>query len=179
MAVAMLAVASATRAAERLIAPHHVAASISADWTGDGIPDRAVLIETSEGGDLLIYRGQEAPAGFVQEAARRGIAWRGGLAGTQPTLTLSPSGALQVISQNETVGRHRWRETVTILWRDQRFVVGGYTLTTRDTLKAGSEVTCDINLLTGKRIVNGRVSRAKPQIHTVETWPASGHCPGR
>lgn len=166
------------------IAPFQVNSVETADWTGDGYPDRAVLIETEDGADLLIYIGEarsdDGESAPYRLAARRdGIAWRGRAWGTFPELALSSSGALQVISRNEAIGRHRWQETVTILWRDGRFIVGGYTFEARDTLDPGAGSSCDINLITGGAILDGVRAKLSPAAEPVESWASPGGCPER
>jgi hypothetical protein len=51
---------------------------------------------------------------------------------------------------NESIGRDRWRQTLTVAWRDDTFVLAGFTYSWYDTLDPEKSGTCDVNLLTGK-----------------------------
>ena len=125
-----------------------------ADFTGDGVADRAVLVETTEGGeaDLLIYAG--LPGGGEALALRApALVWVGGI-GQQPSLDRTAGGSLQVISMNESIGRNRWRQTLTIAWRGGAFVLAGFTYSWYDTLDLDASGTCDVNLLTGRGVLS-------------------------
>ncbi len=125
-------------------------ASLSADLNGDGLSDRAQLVETPEGGDadLVIYTAR--PDGGEDLAVRaEKLVWVGGI-GQKPGLRVTKGGSLQVSSMNESIGRDRWYQTLTIAWRDGRFVLAGFTYSWYDTLDLGNAGTCDVNLLTGR-----------------------------
>ena len=122
---------------------------LSADFTGDGIADHALLVAESRGGDAtlrLTYNGGEVL--IIPE-----LTWVGGI-GQEPELAVTAHGSLQVISMNEAIGRNRWRETLTIAWRGGQFIVAGYTYDWYDTLNLMDQGTCDMNLLSGKAFID-------------------------
>ena len=94
------------------------------------------------------------------------------MAGTYPDLVVTAQGSLQALSRNESVGRHRWRETVTIAWRGGRFVVAGFTHQSRDTLEPGLSRHCDANLLTGRGVLDGEPFETRRGGIPVEAWEA-------
>jgi len=124
--------------------------SVEGDLTGDGIIDRAELRETAEGGeaDLLIWQGQ-ANGDLKLRSQANAVVWVGGI-GQQPELMISPYGSLLVVSMNESIGRDRWHETLTVAWRKGAFLLAGYTMEWYDTLNLANAGICDVNLLTGK-----------------------------
>lgn len=157
------------------IAPHQVLAVQHGEWNGDGATDRALLVEGEEDVDLLIYlSGDDALELAIH---RPGLVWQGQLAGTLPMLELSDSGALRVISQNSSIGRNRWREVLTILYREGVFIVGGYTYEAVDTLEPDSASHCDINLFNGRGIVDGKPVRVAARTRRVSQWSSEGICP--
>lgn len=140
---------SAAMAEPLVISPHRVIDVVTADWNGDGDFDRAVLIEGDEDADLRIYLSNGGEEGMALSVSRPGIAWRGAMWGTVPSLGLNAAGSLQVYSGNQSVGRNRWQETLTIAYRKGRFVVAGFTFESHDTLEPGLNKHCDVNYLAG------------------------------
>lgn len=59
------------------------------------------------------------------------------------------AGSLIVRSYNEAMGRGRWQEDITIVFRNGALRVGGYTFTSRDTIDLDEFFKCDINALNG------------------------------
>ena len=160
-------------AGERMIAAQDVLAAITADWTGDGGMDRAVLVDNRDGmADLLIYSEQDGT--MTLAAVSEALAWIGSAWGTLPEIALSPNGALQVVSMNEAIGRHRWRETLTVVYREGRFIVGGYTYRAYDTLDLDYEYGCDINLITGMGVFNNAAFRSPIDALPVGKWGGDG-----
>lgn len=126
-------------------------AQIDGDFTGDGRADRAVLTQTTIGGqaDLLLYIRQPDDSLILQTTATK-LAWVGGMAGQKPQLEISQQGSLLVHMMNASIGRDRWHETLIIAWRGNRFMLAGYSNRWFDTVDNESNRTCDVNLLTGK-----------------------------
>ncbi len=125
-------------------------ANLSGDLNGDGLADRARLVESPEGGDadLLILAGRPDGGEDLALRAER-LVWVGGV-GQQPGLRITEGGSLQVTSMNEGIGRDRWYQTLTIAWRDGVFVLAGFTYSWYDTLDPANAGSCDVNLLTGR-----------------------------
>ena len=165
-----ISLGGAAQASDDLISPAAVLAAVSHDWNNDGLQDRAVLVEGTEDADL--YLSLSIPGTFERRVAAigRNIAWRGEMAGTRPNLALSDSGSLLVQSMNESIGRTRWVETLTITFRDGSFVVAGYTRVERDTVIPENRFDCDVNLLTGKGIFNDAPFGTSQPLLPVERW---------
>ncbi len=153
VAIALTLTAGATHAAPvknpYAQPPSNVLSAVSGDWNKDGIPDRAVLVADPDNtaADLLVYAGTNK--GLVLLTSAHDVAYAGMMAGTQPSLQVAKSGALQVYSENEGVGTGHFDRTLTLAWRDNRLVVSGVTLHENDTTNPDGGGSCDINLLTG------------------------------
>lgn len=153
------------------VSPDLVLSSITADWNEDGFQDRAVLIDDEEGStELALYlsnggTGQRDLVAFLPKFAWKGLAW-----GTQPSLVLAGNGSLQVNSENSAIGRDRWSQTVTLSYRDGEWLVTGYTLTTYDTLDPDNATSCDVNILTGKAVKNGKNLKTAARRVSVFDW---------
>lgn len=150
--LALAPAAAFAQTAPQSVAPEKVLSSVTGDWNDDGSFDRAVLIDNGdEGAGIAVY--MSGSDGNMQPAAwGSDIAWSGAIWGTLPSLKLSPSGGLQVYSENSGVGRDRWNETLSLAFRGGQVVVAGVTMHTYDTLDPKNTHSCDINLLTGKGI---------------------------
>lgn len=122
-----------------------------ADMNGDDFPDRAELVQDFEENtfSLNIFLGK---LGGGEDLVVNAIAlgWIGGAAGQQPIFNMTSHGSLQVTSMNESIGRSRWHETLTIAYRDNIFKIAGYTYDWYDTLDVSINGSCDINLLNGR-----------------------------
>jgi len=172
----MLGLVAAARAAPAASAapPDSVISVVSADWNEDGAFDRAILSEGQQGdADLYIY--MSVPA---QDDRRRrelalvkaNAAWAGEMAGTQPSLDVNARGALLLKSGNLSVGRGRWEQVVTIVYRNRQFVVAGFTLTASDTAEPNARRHCDLNFLTGQGTRNGAKVNVGAQTVLLSTW---------
>lgn len=178
-----LAIVAAAGLAEAGPTADDIRAEVRHDWNGDGLSDRAVLAPGEIDLDLWIFWG--APGGGESLAVRaRDVVWGGAMMGTEPSLEVTGRGSLQVLSQNDSIGRNRWYETLTVAYRDGRFLVAGFTHEARNTLDLDYGLACDINLLTGRGVVNEREVRSPVRASPVETWsleerPAfESLCPG-
>ncbi len=140
--------------------------AITADLTGDGIAERAELVEIAGGGDadLLIYIGQPG-GGQVLAVTAPALVWVGGI-GQQPGLAVTERGSLQVLSMNESIGRDRWQQTLTLAWRNGAFMLAGFTYSWYDTLDLANSGTCDVNLLNGK----GNLEKGREENRTRTTF---------
>jgi hypothetical protein len=150
--IALFLISTPAHAGQLLVAPETVIGSITADWNDDGGPDRAILIEDPSKDDatLLIYLSQPGDTPMQKVVHNAAIAFAGGMWGQKPALSLSQAGSLIVTSMNESMGRTRWEAKLTIAYRDQHFVVSGYTYSRRDTIDLDNYSSCDVNFLTGK-----------------------------
>lgn len=141
--------------------------------SGEG-HDVAVLVDNlDDGADLYLYVGldrSKIEAGVKPTLVKKNAAWSGSLAGTRPSLAESAKGSLLLKSGNEAIGRDRWSQTLTIVYRNGAFVVAGLTREERDTLEPKSGGNCDLNLLTGKGSRNGKKVEFKPETITLADW---------
>lgn len=113
------------------------------DLDGDGRAERFALVAMEDGAaDLAIEAGSA-------RITVRDMVWAGGI-GQRPELALAPNGSVRLSSMNEAIGRNRWRQTLTIAYRDGAYRVAGYTYDWYDTLNLEDRGSCDLNLLTGR-----------------------------
>jgi hypothetical protein len=156
------------------IVPDSIISVASSDWNGDGAADRAILAEGAPGeADLYIYLSTPAQANNPPRElalAKQHVAWRGEMAGTEPSLELSSRGSLLLKSGNQSIGRDRWEQTLTVAYRNDQFVIAGLTLEVRDTLDHSVGGNCDLNLLTGQGTRNGRRVDIGAQTILLSTW---------
>ncbi len=141
-----------------------VISSVTLSFSDDGSADRAVLVANSDAGaDLYIYRGVDNDGDKPLQPAlvKKDIAWNGAVWGQRPSLDANSKGSLVVKSENDAIGRDRWSQTMTIVYRNNEFLVAGLSYEVRDTLDPKAGGNCDINFLTGKGTRNGKAIEAK------------------
>ncbi|MEZ5536090.1 MAG: hypothetical protein R3F02_10745 [Thiolinea sp.] len=148
-------------ATETLIQPQQVISSVTTDWNDDGAFDRAVLVDagSEDGADLYIYlsdRAAENGDSMKLNVFMPGFAWKGNLWGMQPSLALNDANSLIVRTENTGIGREAWNQKLTVAWRDGQFIVAGYTYDSYDRIDPDNVLNCDLNLLTGRGIRNGK-----------------------
>ncbi len=157
-----------------------VIAVVTGDWSRDGERDAAMIVEPGDGEDdnsLKLYLA-EGPGGRLRlKTHADNFVWGSSImAGQTPGLRALPNGSLAVTSQNESIGRNRWWKTLTIAWREGRFIVAGFTYHDVDTLgepDANGEIvpnTCDLNLVAGKADINGKQRSFQPLVKSVDEW---------
>lgn len=125
---------------------------VAADLDGDGAPETYRL---EPGGDGFVDLAVEA-AGWTRRV--EDAAWTGG-PGQQPELSVNDAGSVVLTSMNEAVGRNRWRMDVTIAHRQGDWRVAGFTYGWHDTLDLSAWGQCDINLLSGRGVLETESSR--------------------
>lgn len=162
----------ADEAEEHRINPGNVLGVVVGDWNKDGGMDRAILVAPeNEDHDVGLYLYLQDDANGSQLAIfKPNLVWSGALWGSTPSLGITPSGSLQVLSQNQAIGRHRWMQKLTIAFRNNHFVVAGYTYDSYDTLDLNSGLSCDVNLLTGKGIKNKKAFRTPKLTIKLADW---------
>jgi|GEM_PF-989863 len=141
-------------AQEAMVPAAAIAGAETVQVDGDIYRYRAVLAEADEGADLYIYT--DAGEGWKQAVLAKNIVWRGGMYGQEPSMEAQEHGSLKIISENSAVGRDRWEQVLTIAYRGGEFLVAGYTYSYYDTLDPDANGLCDVNLLTGKGVLNGK-----------------------
>jgi len=133
--------------------------TVASDLDGDGVAEQFRLTDYQDDGivDLEITSTHG-------KIIARDIAWRGGI-GQQPTIQLAPNGSVQVLSMNDSIGRNRWTQTLTIAYRRDAYRVAGFTYDWYDTLDLEDYGICDLNLLTG----TGNLTKADKPMQLVRT----------
>lgn len=152
-------------------------ASLSGDFTGDGIADRAALSEPDDLGmaGLEIYIGQPG-GGEVLAVRAPALIWVGGI-GQQPELAITDTNALKVVSMNEAIGRNRWRQTLTIAYQNDRFMLVGFDYNWFDTLDLANRGNCLIDLPAGRGLLTQGPAGTEatfqfpPAALPIENWP--------
>ena len=143
---------------ESVIRPEKILGVVTADWNDDGHFDRAVLVESateSDQADVLIYLSESFEK-MRLAVNKKNIAWRGALWGTLPAIETTGQQSLVIASANDSIGRNRWNQKITLVYRNNAFLVAGYTHSERDTLDPAFESDCDVNFLTGKGLKKGK-----------------------
>lgn len=160
LVISLIATSSQASDCSMCINPGNIISVVTEDFNKDGGIDKAILsrmqdddIET----ELFIYmQDLEADDGNKPTIHKKKIAWTGSLYGTQPSLSVNQKGSLIIISANQAVGRDRWQQKLTVVYRNEEWRVGGYTYESYDTLDVDKEFSCDANLLTGRAVVNAK-----------------------
>jgi len=162
----------ADEAEQHRINPGKVLGVVVGDWNKDGGMDRAILVAPdNEDHDVGLYIYLQDDANNSQlEIFKPNLVWTGIMWGNTPSLGVTSTGSLQVLSQNQAIGRNRWSQKLTIAFRNNHFVVAGYTYESYDTLDVNSEMTCDVNLLTGKGFVNKKAFRTQQVNIKLADW---------
>ncbi|WP_067337171.1 hypothetical protein [Stappia indica] len=159
------------------------------DWNKDGREDLALLATTS-GDDmqvgLYVYLREEETNGSLLSLALAvpDKIWggRGGETaafGQEPSIRALSNGSIAITTQNFGIGRNRWEHTISLAHRDGRFVVAGLTFNSYDTLQEEEPLNCDLNLLTGRGVVNERkISFAAIALQLQDWDTQDGEDPG-
>jgi hypothetical protein len=119
---------AASYAEDETVRPERILSVVIADWNADGGFDKAILLESateSDQADLLLYLSQSTDT-LPLALSKKNLVWRGALWGTQPELQLAANQALAITSANDAIGRNRWHQKLTVIYRNKLFVVAGY-----------------------------------------------------
>lgn len=175
--LAPLILTQATFAAAQDFPADRIVGGVSGDWNRDGKSDLALLVSPGEGetyAGLYLYLGDSARDLLRPAAAVKDFVWGDvdldGLYGQDPTLEALSNGSLAIHTLNESIGRERWRSTLTVAWRDGRFVIAGFTLDWRDTLDPDSLSHCDYNVLTGKYVLDEKARATEARTIALNDW---------
>jgi hypothetical protein len=154
------------------VRPESVLSVVTADLDGDGSLDRAVLIASeTEGADLLIYLSED-PNKMRLAVSKKNIAWVLRLAGTLPMLAITERGSLVITSGTEgpQSPEMQWNTSLTVVYRNNAFVVAGYTSTKLYRSFPSENGSCDVNLLTGKGVVNKKPFETPAKAVALTDW---------
>jgi hypothetical protein len=130
--------------------------SICADLVEDDNGCQQVMLlasaSTPDRADLIILGDWRTDPPSEPMLVARSAVFNGHMWGMAPSLAVTEAGSLQLTSEQTGIGRFPWYQTLTIAYRDGRFVLAGFTYSTYDRA-AGGGMTCDVNLLTGEYAV--------------------------
>ena len=154
----LVALAAATAAPA--LAENAPAFELKLDIDQDGKTDRAVIMqEPGEAADLYIYLGEDKA-----DASRQADFVKKGLTEDQVIdLQSKGKGSLSVTSCSGCGASKSTEETLTIVYRQGKFLVGGYSRNWdwNEQTSSGVHTTvgdCDINYLTGKGTASARAA---------------------
>lgn len=167
--------------------PANILQAVVGDWNKDGAQDLVLLTRGSDAMDLLFFL-QDKDGGYLKPAgAAIGKVWGtmgpDTMVGQEPEVKALPNGSIQVVTRNDSIGRDRWQQTLTLAYRNTDFVVAGFTYSYYDTLDPNANGDCDLNVLTGKGVANkpdgkgGHIKlqiSAGPEFAPFKDWPDDG-----
>lgn len=169
-----IAQATTAYASETSIKPSQAISAVTTDWNEDGGFDRAVLVDGSgDDADLYIYLSGTSDSDDEDMGLhlfKPGFAWMGAMWGQQPRLSLNDRGSLMIHTENTGIGRSAWNQKLTVAWRNNQFVVAGYTYDSYDRLDPDNVVNCDLNLLTGKGVRNDKPITSPVKRVPLKEW---------
>lgn len=153
-----------------------IVAGASGDWNKDGATDLALLVAPGSDDEVVgIYLYvTESDRGLLRlVTAAPDKVWGNtrldGLYGRDPAITALANGSIAVMSQNSTIGRDRWEKTLTLAYREGRFIVAGYTYSYYDTIDNDSG-SCDYNVVTGKLTRDETARSVAPRTVSIADW---------
>lgn len=140
------------------IAKQRVISVLNVDLNDDGWADRVILYEQEDEDaavDFFIRETENYTLAYAATLAEP--IWSGLMSGTIPSLGVNDAGSLLIKSENIAIGRSRWEQILTIAYRQNALRVVGFTYKWYDTLNLEDNRQCDINLLSGKAVleING------------------------
>ncbi|PZR43857.1 MAG: hypothetical protein DI537_61780, partial [Stutzerimonas stutzeri] len=145
------------------------------DWNKDGVAD-LVLVATpgdnsGEDNGLYVYIAKPEENRLTLALTLPNTIW-GNLAmyGQEPELAALANGSFTLTTKNDSVGRDRWRQSLTIAYRNFDFIVAGYTFSSYDTLNPDAGSECDLNVLTGKGKARGQPIAGRAQFVLLKDW---------
>lgn len=151
-----------------------VLSAVTLDFSNSGRQDRAVLAQNDDSAaDLYLYLLKDDPKGdsaLALAETKKSVVFSGGAWGQIPSLETNGKGSLLIKSENDAIGRDRWSQTLTVVYRNKEFLIGGVSYTSRDTLDPNAGGSCDLNLLTGKGLRNGKPVQGKLTPIRLADW---------
>lgn len=156
------------------IEPWQVFSILNENLDEDRWHDRAMLIEgVHVDVDLAIYVYNLDGHEFELVSYAENVAWKGLMSGTIPRLALNEAGNLQVLSMNDSIGRNRWHQILTIVYQDGEFLLTEYHYDSYDTIDLEASGSCDINLLSGHGEMTYQNENVEPFTHNLKAVPIS------
>lgn len=152
-----------------------IVAMASGDWNKDGTPDLAVIAtpgdDSGDDNGIYVYLAKPEENRLTPVLALPNVIW-GNLTmyGQEPELAALANGSFTITTKNDAVGRDRWRQSLTIAYRNFDFIVAGYTYSSYDTLNPDGGAECDLNVLTGKGKTSGGPVSGQAQFVLLKDW---------
>lgn len=168
-----IALPTATLAAD--FPAERIVAMASGDWNKDGTADLAVIAtpgdDSGDDNGLYIYLAKPEENRLTLVRSLPNTVW-GNLTmyGQEPEVAALANGSFTLTTKNDSVGRDRWRQSLTIAYRNFDFIVAGYTYSAYDTLNPDGGNECDLNVLTGKGKSSGRPVAGQAQFVLLKDW---------
>ncbi len=162
-----------TLAAE-VIDPARIVSAATGDWDKNETADLALIVRPAEGSDedngVYLYLTGENGALALKSAIPNKVWGQFEFSGQAPVIEAMPNGSLLITSHNDSIGRDRWEQKLTIAYRNFEFVVAGYTYSSYDTLDPDKTAHCDLNVLTGKGKANDKPFATKGELVLLKDW---------
>ncbi|MCF6272507.1 MAG: hypothetical protein L3J37_04835 [Rhodobacteraceae bacterium] len=127
-----------------------VVSAVGPGWNASAFY-KAILLRERDFVSLLIFQD---PFDDIPEVYAPEIAFTGILRGMVPWLEFAEDGALLLRSENRAIGRNKWERTLTIIERDNRFIISAFSLSSYDFLDLRKYTNCTIDMLAGTMQVN-------------------------
>lgn len=172
---ALLGLSATTAQAAETIDPDRIAFAATGDWDKDGSSDLAMLVAPAEGSDedhaVYIYLNDGDTGRLKLKTVVLNKVWGDlTMAGRAPSITALANGSILITTHNDSVGRDRWEQKLTIAYRNFDFAVAGYTYASYDTLNPDDATDCDFNVLTGKGMRNGKPVVITGELIFLKDW---------
>ncbi|MCR6498581.1 hypothetical protein MUO32_06025 [Shinella sp. CPCC 101442] len=152
-----------------------IVAMASGDWNKDGMADLAVIAtpgdDSGDDNGLYVYLAKPEENRLTLALSLPNSVW-GNLTmyGQEPEVAALANGSFTLTTKNDSVGRDRWRQSLTVAYRNFDFIVAGYTYSAYDTLNPDGGGECDLNVLTGKGKSSGRPVAGQAQFVLLKDW---------
>ncbi len=152
-----------------------IIAMASGDWDKDGTADLAVIAtpgdDSGDDNGLYIYLAKPDESRLTLALSLPNSIWGDlTMSGREPELAALANGSFTITTKNDSVGRDRWRQSLTIAYRNFDFIVAGYTYAAYDTLDPNAGAECDLNVLTGKGKTSGGTVSGQAQFALLKDW---------
>lgn len=90
-----------------------------------------------------------------------------------PSIKGTDNGSILIESGVDAGTRDHWKETLTLSFRDGGLLLSGYTYIWMDTFDPSNHTECDLNLLTGKGVRNGKAITFDVKASSIGEWDSA------
>lgn len=173
--VPMLAGVARADVAFHGIEPESISTQLSHDWNGDGEADYALLYRKAANNKVLAFYFS-SPEGLTFLEDYSGYP-TGEETVMSTSLSIKDNGSLYLTTGNEAFGSHRSMQSLTLSFRQGVWVVTGYTHGEYSANEPSQALTCDVNLLTGEGLLQGKSFKSAARAVPFKQWNGSKHAP--